>query len=416
MTRRRLSPFGLLVAGVLLIATPIGAPLYAAPAPQPPPPDAHQLMLDNTAFAFDLYQILCKEHGNLIISPYSISQALAMTFAGARGDTAHQMAQTMHYTLPPERLPPAFQVLDGYLHEMNDDDFALHVVNALWGQQGFGFAPEFVDLLHTFYGADMNEVDYIGDAEAAREAINGWVAEQTADRIPELIAPDVLNVQTRLVLTNAVYFNATWAYPFNPDETDPAGVFTLLDGSTVTVPMMHRDDVEFWYLEGDKDHPFDTAALPYANERMVMVIILPHPGAFEEVEAALAAPTFVGLLGELVWDMGHVMLPKFETQTTLSLPETLQALGMVDAFDQARADFSGMTGAPDLFIADVVHQAAITVDEHGTEAAGGTAVVMEWRAVPETALIVDRPFIYALVDLDTGAILFLGRVLNPLGG
>ncbi len=413
MIPRRLSLLGLLVAGALMLSSTLSAPLYAAPAQQSPSPDARQLMLDNTAFAFDLYQSLRVEHENLIVSLYSISEVLAMTFAGARGNTAHQMAHALHYTLPPERLPPAFQTLDARLHEMDDADFALHVVNALWGQQGFGFVPEFVEPLNTFYGAGLQEVDYVGDAEAARETINGWVAEHTADRIPELIAPGVLNAQTRLVLTNAVYFNATWAFPFNPDETDAAGIFTLLDGSTVTVPLMSRDDAEFAYLAGNKDRPYDMAALPYANERMVMVIILPYAGAFEEVEASLEAETFVRLLGELVWDMGRVMLPKFSTETSLSLPETLQALGMVDAFDPMHADFSGMTGTPDLHISEVVHQAVIAVDEHGTEAAAGSAVVMEWRSVPETALLVDHPFIYALVDLDTGTILFLGRMMNP---
>jgi len=382
------------------------------------PDEIESLAEGNAAFAFDLYRLLAAGEGNLFFSPYSISVALAMTYAGASGDTAAQMADSLHFALPPERLHPAFNAyaldLQARAEAVTEGTpFELSIANALWGQQGFAFLPGFLDLLAENYGAGMRLVDYTIDPEGARLAINEWVSDETRERIQDLIPSGAIDAMTRLVLANAIYFKAGWRNTFNAEVTAPAP-FTLPDGSTIQVEMMSQEE-SFGYalLEG-----YRAIELPYQEGNVSMLVILPDEGRFADIEQALDPAMVEALVGNLTYGPVVLSLPKFTTEASFRLNDALQALGMGDAFDAARADFSGMDGARDLFIGSVLHKAFVAVDENGTEAAAATAVIMELMSAPILEPIeftIDRPFVYLIRDNQTGMLLFVGRVLDPRG-
>jgi serpin B len=380
--------------------------------------DLTELADGNAAFAFDLYHTLRGEGGNLFFSPYSISTALAMTYAGAAGETAGQMAATLHFTLPAESLHPA---LNAYALDLQaraeqateGTPFELSIANSLWGQQGFPFLPEFLDLLAENYGAGMRLVDYESDPEGARKAINDWVSDETREKIKDLIPQGAIDAMTRLVLANAIYFKAGWLNPFEETATAP-GPFHLLDGSEVEIPMMQQSE-SYGYVIGDG---YRAIELPYRNGNTSMLIILPDEGQFEAVEEQLSPAMMTDLLGRMTYGPVNLSVPKFTYESEFNLNDALIALGMTDAFDPGRADFSGMDGTRDLYISDVLHKAFVSVDEEGTEAAAATAVIMSLTSAPMGELItftIDRPFIYMIRDQQTGTILFLGRVLDPSG-
>ena len=378
--------------------------------------DLAELVRGNSSFAFDLYQILQEGDGNLFYSPHSISLALAMTYAGARGETEAQMADALRFLLAQERLHPAFDALGRELASREEapaqqggEGFRLHVVNALWGQEGFEFLSQFLDLVANSYGAGLRRLDFASDPEEARLTINDWVSDQTEGRIEDLIAPGVIDALTRLVLTNAIYFNAAWANPFRAEATQD-GPFYLLDGSEVTAPMMSKTS-SFAYTGGEG---YQALELPYVGGQLSMLILLPEAGAFEAFEATLDDDRVADILTGLGYQEVALTLPRFEFESGFSLKEALADLGMPAAFTGA-ADFSGMTGGRDLFISEVVHKAFVAVDEEGTEAAAATAVMMPLSAAPgqPVQFTVDRPFVFLIRDIETGAILFVGRVLNP---
>jgi len=372
-----------------------------------------ELVAGNSAFAFDLYQALRqKSDGNLFYSPHSISLALAMTYAGSRGETEQQMAATLHYTLLQEQLHSAFNFLDttlaGYSDPENEDAFQLNIANAIWGQDGYEFLSHFLDTLAENYGAGLRTVDYINATEAARQTINDWVSDETEEKIQDLIPQGTLDSLVRLVLTNAIYFNGKWVLPFEENNTHDAP-FALLDGSTVTVPMMSQME-DLKYAEGDG---YQAVELPYRDSSLTMLFILPEIGRFEELEQALSADLVASITGEFTPQQVNLFVPKFTFESEFNLSETLIQMGMPAAF--AGADFSGMTGNRDLFISEVLHKAYVAVDEEGTEAAAATAVVMRLGAVMDESVLMmlDHPFLFLIRDNSTGAILFLGRVLNP---
>jgi serpin B len=394
----------------------VGPVTPSAPAAEVTEAELAKLALGNRAFAFDLYQILREEEGNLFYSPYSISLALAMTYAGARGETEAQMAEALHFTLPQDRLHPAFHTLDQLLASRGEEaegkdgeGFRLNVVNALWGQEGYAFLPTFLDLLAEDYGAGMRLVDFINSSEQARVTINDWASDQTEGRIQDLIPPGILNSLTRLVLTNAIYFNAAWAKPFEPKLTRD-GPFYLLDGSDVTVPMM-RQTTSLGYAEGEG---YQAVELPYDGGELSMVILLPEADGLAPFEDSLDAGQVDAILDGLVYQQVALILPKFEFDSDFSLSAALSRLGMPVAFS-SDADFAGMTGTRELFIAEVLHKAFVSLDEAGTEAAAATAVVMQLTAAPESPpeVRVDHPFLFLIRDLETGTILFVGRVVDP---
>ena len=379
-------------------------------------PDLKNLVEGNTSFAFDLYRALSNEDGNLFYSPYSISLALAMTFAGARGETERQMADTLHFGLSQDRLHPTFNALDlelaarGAGGEGKDGEgFRLNVVNAIWGQEDYEFLADFLDVLAENYGAGLRLLDFVNAPEQSRLKINDWVSDETEGRIEDLIPPGVIDSLTRLVLTNAIYFNAAWLYPFSKDMTKD-GTFHLLDGRELVVPMMMQTE-SLGYAEGEG---YQAVELLYDGSELSMVVLLPQAGQFEAFESSLDADLVGTIINDLSERQVVLTMPKFEFESHFGLVDTLAEMGMPIAFSGA-ADFSGMTGTRELMIGDVLHKAFVSVDEAGTEAAAATAVVMKLTAAPsETAKVtVDRPFVFLIRDIETDAILFVGRVLTP---
>ena len=386
--------------------------------PQAANADLEALVAGNNAFALDLYQQLTQEKdGNIFYSPFSVSLALAMTYAGARGETERQMAQTLHFNLPQDRLHPAFNSLDLYFASLgkgaqgsDNQGFRLHIVNALWGQKGFQFLQDFLDLLAQNYGAGIRLLNFSANPDAARVTINDWVSQQTEGKIKDLIPPGAIDALTRLVLTNAIYFNAAWAHPFDENQTSPAP-FYLLDGTQLSVPMMQTTtSLSTFTGEG-----YQGVAIPYDGNELEMVIIMPQAGKFEQIEKGLTDQWLSDQLAQREFHQVELHMPKFKVESDFSLVKSLSALGMPQAFSD-QADFSGMDGRRDLYIGEVVHKAYVSVNEAGTEAAAATAVIMELTAaMPETVTIIhlDHPFIYFVRDIQNGSILFAGRLVNP---
>lgn len=368
------------------------------------------------AFGLDLYRAAGGSADNLVVSPASIALALAMARAGARGRTASEMDAVMHDAAS-DAHAAWLNALDAALSSRNgrfrdaagdEQEVVLRIANAPFAQRELPLEDAYLEALATRFGAGLRLVDYIAATEDARLAINGWVADQTEDRIPELLVPGVLTPMTRLTLVNAIYLKAAWRTPFVEEMTAP-GPFTRLDGSTIDVPMMHLAD-PLAYAEGDG---WRAVELPYVGDELAMTIIVPDE--LPTFEAGLDTDAFDAIIAALAERTVRLSLPRFGTESKLSLADALRALGMPLAFDGGMADFSGITTAEQLFIAEVIHQANIDVDEKGTEAAAATAVVMDLGSGPgePIELTVDRPFMFALRDTQTGAIVFLGRVTDP---
>ena len=413
-----------LVLPVVACAQPAAAGLEISDKPRVTSPvvsptDQVSLVDGDSAFAFELYQSLKEKDGNLFYSPHSISLALAMTYAGARSETAQQMADTLHFTLPQERLHPAFNSLALELGKRGQgaqgkdgEGFRLNIVNAIWGQDGYNFQPAFLDVLAENYGAGLRILDFIKETEKSRVTINQWVSDQTEDRIKDLIPQGAIDDLTRLVLTNAVYFNAAWQHQFNKNQTED-GQFHLLDGKQVTVPMMKQTE-SFGFAKGAG---YQAIELPYDGNELSMVILLPEDGQFKAFEEDLQTQQVSDIINSLRGSRVDLTMPRFEFDSEFSLKDTLAKMGMPVAFTDS-ADFSGMTGKRELSISNVIHKAFVSVDETGTEAAAATAVIVGVTSAPvepPVELTIDRPFIFLIRDIETGAIIFVGRVLNPGG-
>lgn len=370
-------------------------------------------------FATDLYgRLRDKTSGNLFFSPYSISAALAMTYAGAAGETQKQMAEALHFAVPESDLHQAMARLRESLVADAKKGYQLRVANRLWGQKGFEFLPEFLQLTRQDYGAELGIVDFAQAAEEARKQINEWVEKQTDEKIKDLLAPGVLDVQTRLVLTNAIYFKGNWQEKFDKDATRDTPFHVSAD-KEVTAPMMHQTE-RFGYQVTDD---LQVLEMPYAKGELSMVVLLP-----KQVEglAELEKKLTEAKLQEWTKGLGRqkviVYVPRFKMTSQFSLKETLEAMGMTLPFTQ-KADFSRMSrtkGANegDLYITAVIHKAFVDVNEEGTEAAAATGVVMGLRSArpqPEQppTFRADHPFVFLIRDNQTGSILFLGRVTNP---
>lgn len=401
-----------------------------------------RLVAGNTAFALDLQRQLVSEAPaeNLFVSPYSISTALAMTWAGAEGETESAMAEALDFQLDQDALHPAFESLvqaiepdafeetptkpSGTTETTETTDaggyderarFQLRTANALWGQADFPFRESFLAELEDHYGAGMNGVDFASDPEVARETINDWVEARTEGKVEDLLPEGVIDTLTRLVLTNAIYFQAKWRYPFSEDATEP-GAFTNLDGSTVEVPMMETTD-KFPYGEVG-DH--QVVELPYSRREFGMVVVLPAEGQFEQFERDLDADLLARLFGALEAGGGTLTLPQFSVESATSLKDALSSLGMGVAFAEHQANFDGMVDPdalddlPNLYVKDAIHKAFVSVDEKGTEAAAATGVVVNLESAPNYhfEMVVDRPFLFFIRHRETNAVLFAGRVVD----
>jgi serine protease inhibitor len=374
------------------------------------------LVEGNNKFAFGLYQILQKQQGNLFLSPYSISAALAMAYAGARGQTEEQMAETLQFptALNEEQFHKEFGTIIRCLNEAGEKGgYELVVANALWGQRDYKFLQEFLTLIKANYDGNLQQVDFVQQTEDARKTINAWVEDKTKEKIKELIKPGVLDSMTRLVLTNAIYFKGKWANQFKPEQTQDAP-FTPLDGEKINVPMMHQTS-RFGYMETDAVQVLE---MPYVNNDLSMVVLLPKKlDGVRDLEKELTAETVASWLAELRKREVRVWVPRFKLTSEFELAKVLGSMGMPDAFSD-KADFSGMTGNRDLFISAVVHKAYVDVNEEGTEAAAATGVGMKLTSIepPPPVFRADHPFVFLVRDNHTNSILFLGRLANPQNG
>lgn len=386
--------------------------------PDPPPANDLQTLVDgNNAFAFALYRQAVSGDDNVFFSPYSISLALAMAYAGAEGDTEAEMGDALRYHLSQDRLHPAFNYLDQQLatrgqdaRGKDEDGFRLNVVNAAWGQEGYPFLSEYLDVLARNYGAGLRILDFVGNPEGSRNTINDWVEEQTEERIQDLIPQGAIDELTRLVLTNAVYFNAAWESQFEEGATSDAP-FHLLDGTETEVPMM-RQMASFGHYRGSNYHAVE---LPYDGREISMVVLVPDRGEFDRFESDLDHELVREAIDNLERTEVRFSMPRFSIESTLDLKAALSAMGMQQAFDPRVADFSGMDDTRELYISDVLHKAFVDVDEDGTEAAAATAVVVGTTSAPldPVEVTLDRPFIFLIRDMETNTTLFIGRVTDP---
>ena len=412
---------------VSMLAAVLFAAACAAYADEPPAADdkaAAALAGGNEAFAFSLYSRLAGTGGNLFFSPFSVSAALAMTMAGARGNTRAEMAALLALSDPDEKLHPAFGRLIENLNTRKykgrweeDPDagrkpFELVVANSLWGRKGYPFEDSFRKLAAASYGAGLVETDFDSDPETARLEINSWVEDKTAKKIKDLLAQGSVTELTRLVLVNAVYFKAAWEEPFEKSAT-AEGIFHVSDSAAVKAQFM-RLTKTFKY---GKTRGVEILSMPYIGRDLAMLVLLPDQASgMAGLEKDLQPEKLAALLRALKWEDVEVSLPKFKIESSFNLNKTLQEMGMKDAFNPASADFSGMAKTGEIFVGIVLHKAFVDVNEEGTEAAAATAVSMEGESADEVKPIVfraDRPFLFVLRDEKTSSILFMGRVADP---
>jgi serpin B len=379
------------------------------------PDGATQAAAAIDAFGFDFYKSGLASGGNAVVSPTSIVLALSMAQAGARGETASQMDMVLHSAASTgggngiNSLNQALAGLSGTFKDANGTahELTLRIANAPFAQRGLQLQGPFLDTLASRYGAGLRLVDFRNDPVGACQLIDGWVSDQTEGRIPKLL--DSLDSATALVLVNAIYLKAPWQMPFDATNTNPEP-FTRPDGSQVSVPTMSLNLTEGSYAAGSG---WQAVELPYAGGSLVMTIVVPDDLA--TFEGSLDAASFAQMTAALQPTDVELTLPRFKIETKADLASVLAGMGMPLAFDPSRADFSGITTQEQLYISRVVHQANIAVDEKGTEATAATAVQIEASVASQqqVTLHVDRPFLFAVRDTDTGAILFLGRVVDP---
>jgi serine protease inhibitor len=372
-------------------------------AAAPPSPALTKTVEGNSDFAIDLYGQLAKDRpGNLFFSPFSVSDALAMTYGGAKGATAAQMSKALHFSDDPHA---SFSLLNAQL-TAGGKGYQVSVANRLFAAQGLTLLPAFTRLMKDTYQAPIEQLDFANAAEPSRLHINDWVAKQTHDRIKDLLVPGLIDGSTRLVLVNAIYFKGLWASAFDPKQTRPMPFD--IGGKKVDVPMMSQKLTARYHESPDAQ----IVELPYQGGDLSMVIVVPKK---ELKDLKLDRRHFDGSLSSVTTEEVQVFLPRFKMTTDFRLDTALKSLGMKDAFSEG-ADFSGMTGSRDFSISAVVHKAFVEVNEEGTEAAAATAVVMRELAVRREPIVrADHPFVFALRDNRSDSIVFMGRVTDPRG-
>ena len=413
----------------LIVLMTASSPAFAVEWTETDKETARLITLGGNRFAIDLYGKLATGSQNMFVSPYSISTALAMTYLGAAGSTELQMARTLHYPtasdfdaadtglqrhipIEPDRFARLLGQINTTLNEQGEHGgYQLNIANALWPQIGYEFRSKYLDAVRSHFDAELRHLDFITQTSRSRETINAWVEKKTRDKIKDLIPQGALDATTRMVLTNAIYFKGNWNTRFKAERTKDAP-FTLLDGDSVSVPMMNQTE-EFRYAETDD---FQLLDLPYVNKDLSMIILLPRQqDGLPAIEKQLTSRKLTEALAPMRKREVIVSIPKFKMSSRFSLASVLQSMGMTDAFTRS-ADFSRMTGGKDLFISDVLHKAYVDVNEEGTEAAAATGVVMKLLSVGPVEPVrftADHPFMFLIRDNHTGSILFLGRVMNP---
>jgi serpin B len=411
------SPTILVLAAVVALGS-IVAGCADTPGTTAPEPEnltaadaADSVVTANNAFACDLYHRLANGSAteNIFFSPYSLSSALAITYEGARGTTAEEMASVLHLPENETLRREEFAAVNAGLNH-NDAGYTLRTANALWAEETHPFLPEYVETAERYYAANVTNLDFIGDPEASRLTINRWVEEQTEGKIRDLLPGGSISSLTRLVITNAIYFKGTWDLQFDANRTTMED-FRTDSGSTVRVPMMQCTGGAAVYPYAQTE-TLQVLALPYAGEgNLSMLVLLPKDGNLSIAEEALDAENLADLRDSLTRWRVDVFFPKFTFEEEYGLPKTLAAMGMPTAFTGA-ADLSGMDGTHDLFVTGVFHKAFIDVNEEGTEAAAATGVA-SGAGLPRV-FRADHPFVFLILDDDTGVILFMGRVACPV--
>ncbi len=383
--------------------------------------DETQSIVDGlNQFNIELYKKIKSEGKNLIYSPYSISTALAMAWAGAKNETAQEMKETLQWSSMEDLvIHQGFNYLDVALENRgigaegaDGNGFRLNISNNIWGQTGFPFLPEYLDTLALHYGAQLALLDFVRAPEPSRETINAWISDQTEERINDLIPQGAIGSSTRLVLTNAIYFNAAWQSPFEKERTVENTPFHISEIETVNVAMMRQTEW-FNYVE---TNGYQAVELPYDGGELSMVVMIPKGFNLNDFEETLSLETIDGILASMSRTSVFLEMPRFKLEPDgISLKTILQQMGMVKAFTP-EADFKGIIQAADLFISDVIHKAFINVDEAGTEAAAATAVIFVETSMPPQEPVnmkIDRPFIFMIRDIETGVVLFSGKVVTP---
>jgi serpin B len=384
----------------------------ASPAILENSPNMNALINGNNTFALDLYAQLRSTKGNLFFSPYSITTALAMTYAGARGNTAKQISDVLRFSLEQKSLHQTFHQIEAQLNAVKEkENIEFNVANGLWAQKDYRFLKEFFHLVTRYYNAELSYADFKMAYEAARQEINAWVEQRTNRRIKDLIKPGMLDSLTRLVLVNAIYFKGMWAIQFEKDATKETD-FWVTPETKIDVPMMSQEH-EFNYMDNDSVQVLE---LPYTGKELSMIILLPRKiDGLAQLEESLGAEMLDELLASLKKRNIKLYLPKFRISSEFSLAKVLGSMGMPDAFDPNCADFSGIDGLRVLYISAVVHKAFVDVNEEGTEAAAATGVVIRITAAPvrPTVFRADHPFLFLIRDTRSGSLLFFGRIVNP---
>ncbi len=374
--------------------------------------DERALVQDNSAFALDLYQKLLTSESNIFFSPYIISTAFAMTYAGARSETEKQMAKAMHFSLSHDKLHPAFSNLQDKLNKVQKGRVQLHVANSLWPHNKYPFKEKFLSLVKKNYKTEITAVDYVRQTEKARKTINTWVEDKTRGKIKESIPPGVLGISTRLVLSNAIYFKGNWRNQFDKKYTRDR-LFKLSPDKTVKTPMMYqRGEFGYW---ADKD--LQVLEMPYVGRLSMLVLLPTKVDGLSQIEKRLNVENLRKWNRHLREEKVDILLPKFKLESNFRLDRALQTMGMVDAFTD-NADFSGMDGTDWLYIAAVLHKALLDVNEEGTEAAAvnitiGTEKIGGPRPPPPPQFYADHPFVFLIQEKQTGSILFIGRMTDP---
>ena len=369
------------------------------------------------AFNIDFYKNMIQEGQNLFYSPLSISTALAMTYAGARNETAEQMEDALHWSVDPETLHAGFNYLDLELEKRGEgaggqdgDGFRLNISNNVWGQKGHPFRSEYLNILSEYYGTKLALLDFMNEPENSRQTINAWVSDQTENKINDLVPYGAIDDSTLMVLTNAIYFNAAWLFPFEADNTVNAP-FWISETESVSVPMMSKTR-QFNYAESED---FQAVELLYDGREMSMLIILPRENHFADFENNLTSDQIDSITDSLTMTNVQLEMPRFDLEPDgISLKKVLQQMGMTLGFTPY-ADFSGITDAADIYISDVIHKAFIRVDEEGTEAAAATVVIVVPTSIPvePVQMLINRPFIFMIKDIKTDVVLFMGRMVSP---
>ena len=405
------------------IEVPVGAQLVKSSAPRDQNPSlsadaAKALNAGNRQFACDLYRELADASENLFFSPYSLSVALAMTYAGAAGDTRSEMRNALHFDLEEPELHTAFDATTGELERRAQQlsknssagtGFQLSIVNQAWGQKGYAFEDAYLDVLAQHYGSGLLLTDLSGQTEASRTLINRWVADQTNQRVKDLLPKSALSANTRLVLTNAVYFKASWFNKFNPADTGDATFYA--PGAERSVRFMHSSG----RLNYTKGESYSALELPYASDAVRMLIIAPDAEQFAAVSGGFGPALLDEIQASLKPASVTLSLPRWSFSVDLEqrLKEALQSLGMRTAFT-VDADFSRISANPELYVDGVYHQAFVAVDEQGTEASAATGVVVATKGILENvALTLDHPFLFVIYDQPTGQLLFVGQLVDP---